>query len=68
MESHTIHNTTPFSLSGKVVRSRVVDIYDGDTITIVAESSPRQFHQFKIRLMHIDTPEMRGGKKGPIRT
>ena len=44
------------------IRARVIDVYDGDTITVIflIENTPVQF---KIRLSGIDTPEIKSGKK-----
>jgi len=61
MQFHTLYNTPQFSFEGQTVPARVVDVYDGDTITAVIEVFPGKFHQFKVRLVNIDTPEMRGG-------
>lgn len=61
MESFNIHNTKPFSLEGRIAHCRVVDVYDGDTLTAIIQIYPGYFSQIKIRLNGIDTPEMRGG-------
>jgi len=49
----------------KVDRGRVVDVYDGDTVTIAALPYPIKCLGtpvlFKVRLLGIDSPEMRGG-------
>lgn len=48
-------------LENQMVRARVIDVYDGDTITVVffIDNTPIQY---KIRLNGIDTPEIRRGK------
>ena len=48
------------------IRARVIDVYDGDTITVIflIEDSPILF---KIRLSGIDTPEIKTGK-GKLKT
>lgn len=61
LSSHTLYNTSPFSFNGRVICARVVDVYDGDTITAVTDAGAGTFTQIRVRLMHIDTPEMRGG-------
>jgi len=48
----------PFSLDGKTVNAKIVDIYDGDTCTAAIVLKDDIF-LFKIRLAHIDTPEMK---------
>jgi len=49
----------------KVKRGKVVDVYDGDTVTIAALPFPCKCVGepvlFKVRLLGIDSPEMRGG-------
>jgi endonuclease YncB( thermonuclease family) len=48
--------------SDKIVKARVVDVYDGDTITCVTKyMGSNKFVKIKCRLIGIDTPEMRGG-------
>lgn len=52
-------NETPFfSLKGVKTYARVVDVYDGDTITIVIDIN-NFFLKFKCRLNGIDTCEIR---------
>lgn len=38
----------------------VIDVYDGDTITVVADLGFHTKQTLKIRLYGIDTPELRG--------
>eukprot|EP00397_Hematodinium_sp_SG-2012_P060363 GEMP01078521.1.p1 GENE.GEMP01078521.1~~GEMP01078521.1.p1 ORF type:complete len:174 (+),score=36.55 GEMP01078521.1:72-524(+) len=51
----------------QVRRGKVVDVYDGDTVTIAALPFPCKCmgtpSLFKVRLDGIDSPEMRGGTK-----
>lgn len=54
-----------FSLDGIVVQAKVVDCYDGDTITCVfnpGDISEKKF-RWKCRLIGIDTPEIRSRNK-----
>lgn len=60
LEACTCANTPLFSLNGREFRAKVVNVYDGDTITCVIELFPDRFFQFKFRLLAIDTPEMVG--------
>jgi endonuclease YncB( thermonuclease family) len=46
--------------STKISKARVIDVYDGDTITCIIKKY-NQFVKIKCRLIGIDTPEMRGG-------
>ena len=66
MESLWSHNCDYFALRGRV-RLKVVDVYDGDTITAIANvpsSESSLFAKFRFRLLGIDAPEMRGADKG----
>jgi micrococcal nuclease len=63
LDIHNCYNTAPFSLNGRVVRARVVNIYDGDTITAIIELHPGYYCQFKFRMNGIDTPEIKGEDK-----
>lgn len=46
------------SLDGLVKRAKVVDVYDGDTLTAVFYYR-RRLTKFKVRLLGYDSPEMR---------
>jgi endonuclease YncB( thermonuclease family) len=48
--------------SERIIKAKVVDVYDGDTITCVTKYAHRgKFIKIKCRLIGVDTPEMRGG-------
>lgn len=52
------------SLNNKIMDAYVIDVYDGDTITIVINlynihTGKRQLYKWKCRLAGIDTPEIR---------
>lgn len=47
-----------FSFDGEFHKCRVIDCYDGDTITVVFWHN-RKYQQFKIRMMGYDSPEKR---------
>jgi micrococcal nuclease len=57
-ERYTKSNTPYFGFDGHECYARVVDIYDGDTITVVFEYKG-DFHKFRVRLANIDTCEMK---------
>lgn len=60
MESLWSHNCDYFALRGRML-IKVVDVYDGDTITAITNvSSGDFFAKFRFRLSGIDAPEMRG--------
>jgi len=59
------NNDTPlFSLNGKILNGKIVDVYDADTCKIVFFID-NQFVKFNCRLSGIDTPEMRPKKNNP---
>ena len=47
-----------FTLKGKTYRAKVVDIYDGDTITVLIRYRLKTI-KFKVRMLGYDSPEMR---------
>jgi endonuclease YncB( thermonuclease family) len=55
-------NTPYFSLKGVETYARVIDVYDGDTITLVFDVNG-YFLKFKCRLVDIDTCEIRSKNK-----
>ena len=61
LENATWENTSPFV--PKVHAGRVIKVYDGDTITIAAKienGGPKSdVYRFSVRLLGIDTPEMK---------
>jgi micrococcal nuclease len=44
-------------------RARITSVYDGDTCTALVELGFRITFEIKIRLIGIDTPELRGEEK-----
>jgi len=57
-EFYTFEKSVEFSLKNQYIPARVVDIYDGDTITCVLNIF-NQYFRFHIRLSEIDTCEMK---------
>lgn len=55
----SVENAPLFSLNGLKIKAKVIDIYDGDTIT-VAININNDIKSFKCRLYGIDTPELKG--------
>ena len=51
-------DTPPFSFSGQQLRARVIDVYDGDTMSVVLPVGPT-FYKFHVRLNGIDTSELK---------
>ena len=56
--SFTFDSTFEFSLKDKYIPARIVDIYDGDTVTAVINIFNSYF-KFNVRLCDIDTCEMK---------
>ena len=55
----TFNNTNYFSLNNMILPAKVVDIYDGDTITLIIYIFDK-YHKFIVRLADIDTCEIKG--------
>lgn len=61
MESLTYESVSLFTLDGLNTKCKVLDVYDGDTVTVAIELNGFGFVKFNCRLFGIDTAEMRGG-------
>lgn len=57
-KSHDLHNTPQFSMKGMKTWARLVDVYDGDTVTLIIPLKG-EFARFQCRLSGIDTCEMK---------
>lgn len=55
-----------FSLEGKIFKCRVVDVYDGDTLTVIFKYK-KEWNKWKIRMLGYDTPEIRQPRDNPLR-
>ena len=55
-----------FSLKGQRYLAKVVDVYDGDTITVLLRYRLKT-HKFKVRMYGYDSPEMRPPRDDPNR-
>lgn len=58
MESHTYENTPYFSLNNQNFFARLVNVHDGDTVTVIIEYPINTFFKYNVRLDGIDTSEM----------
>lgn len=58
MEHHTYSNTPFFSLDNYNCWARLVNVHDGDTITVIIEYPSNTFCKYNIRLDGIDTAEI----------
>jgi len=59
----TYDNTPTFTFKGKKYDCKVLDIYDGDTITVAYYLEGFNYVKSNIRLMGIDTPELKGEQR-----
>lgn len=44
-------------------KAKIIDVYDGDTVTAVVDLGFYHFQQMKFRLYGINTPEIRGEER-----
>ena len=44
-------------------KAKIIDVYDGDTVTAVVDLGFLHFQEMKLRLYGIDTPELRGEER-----
>lgn len=58
LSKYTTSNTPTFGLAGMTYTARLVDVHDGDTVTVIAEVFPSVVFKFHVRLVGIDSPEM----------
>jgi endonuclease YncB( thermonuclease family) len=58
--------TEEFSLEGKVLRAKVVSLYDADTCRVVFHLN-NTLVKYTVRMVGIDTPEMRPSRSNPDR-
>jgi len=59
-------NTELYSLKGVVIRAKVVDVYDGDTCTVIFKLNGR-YEKHKVRMYGYDSPEMKPSRLDPNR-
>lgn len=58
LSNYTAFNTPVFGLKGRKLTGRLVDVHDGDTITVIAELFPSSVFKINVRLAGIDAAEM----------
>jgi len=44
-------------------KAKIIDVYDGDTVTAIVDLGFLHFQEMKLRLYGIDTPELRGEER-----
>jgi endonuclease YncB( thermonuclease family) len=60
LSNQTSSNTPDFSFNGFNTYARLIDVYDGDTITCIFPLlSTNQYYKFNIRLYGVDTTEIK---------
>lgn len=52
-------STPALAVDGLVVPATVISVYDGDTFTVEAENWPGHWVHIKIRVLGMDTPEIK---------
>ena len=60
-KNNTFKNTPLWTLKGKKLKVKVLKVYDGDTIWIAIKLKGK-IYRLKVRLLGIDTPEMKPPK------
>lgn len=66
LKSVNHHEIPLFSFLGKTMYARVVDVYDGDTLTVIFEYNG-EIIKYKMRAMGYDCAEMKPKKNDPNR-
>ena len=68
LEDVTLETAPLFSLpSGQLIPAKVLEVYDGDTLTAAVEIAANTFYSFRVRLEGVDTPELRPSLSEPNR-
>ena len=62
LNKRTLENTLKYDFKGKIYLSKVLSVYDGDTITLAIKLDKHYF-QRRIRMYGYDSPEMKPLKK-----
>jgi len=57
LSTATYAETPPFAL--EPCAAKVIDVYDADTCTVAVEVFPGRLARFQVRIVGVDTPEMR---------
>ena len=60
--SKTTDKIPLYSMKGQVYRAKVVDVYDGDTCTVIFRQNFR-YRKYKVRMLGYDSPEMKPSLK-----
>ena len=66
LSSYTLKNTQYYQFDNKKFYCKVVDVYDGDTITVIVCLN-KSFYKYKVRMSGYDSPEMKPRLNNPNR-
>lgn len=58
LEDCTMENTEEFSMKGRRIKAKVIEVYDGDTVTL-AFKFDSSFYRKRCRVKGVDCPEIR---------
>lgn len=58
LSTYNATNTPFFGVAGLSCTARLIDVHDGDTVTVIAEVFPAHVCKLHVRLLGIDAPEM----------
>lgn len=59
LENYTKENTPAFTLAGLTTTAKIIDVYDGDTVTAAFDTLGLGVFAHKVRLFGVNTPEIR---------
>lgn len=59
LKNCTLENTKSFAFDNIRVQAKILDVYDGDTVTAAFETLGAGIYSHKVRMLGIDTPEIR---------
>ena len=62
LRKKSLNNTPKHIFDGNKYYCKVIDVYDGDTITIALNLNGKQIYQYKVRMYGYDSPEMKPRK------
>ena len=63
MEHLSTQDNKPSNFNPYIYKAKVISIYDGDTITVLCDCGFNITVEMKLRLLGIDTPELRGEER-----
>ena len=64
LKNNEISTLTSVPFKNEIIPARVIDVYDGDTCTIVFLMGKKNYIKLKLRINGVDTPELRPRRDG----